>query len=120
MGSRRIEHCPIVNYTGTLTEMHGLWHVECSGERYTLRSAYGLSLYRVRPSSVRLVEVPRLTPARAEALRRLAATGPAGIPTRARTWLTDQGLAHVDMERGRLCVTALGFELAAAIYRWSY
>jgi hypothetical protein len=109
----------IVRYSGSMADMHGFWRVECGGARLTLRSAYGLKLVNVRHASVQAVEVPTFTPARADALRTLAAPGRARIDTRSRTWLLANELAEVDEENGGYRVTALGVEVADALPRWS-
>jgi len=110
----------LVNYTGSLTEMHGLMHVSGKrGERFILRSAYGQKLYGVRPESFTPVETPKLNIRRAEGLRainhirggRYGWTMP-GKQTVA--WLLDQKLVERD-ENGKLRVTHLGYELDAAV-----
>ena len=109
---------PIVRYVGSITDMHGYWRVESTGERLTLRSAYELTLSRVRHTSVQLVEVPTLTPTRADALRMLARRRGTRIDTRAAKWLVANDLAEVDEETGGYQVSDLGWEVAAALPRW--
>jgi hypothetical protein len=113
----KVHHSPIVEYAGTITDMHGLWRVEGSGERLTLVSAYGLTLRYVRPANIKPVAVPTLTPTRAQALRELARhrVRPA---TRVWNWLVAQGLAELDTETNQPRVTALGFELSDALLYW--
>ncbi len=124
--SAAIKTRTIVNYTGSITEMHGLWHISNPAEgngRVELRSAYGLRLNNVRPNSYTTVDVPRLTARRAAALRALAARPgtPTPIQTDVRNWLIKAGLATVATTEtetettGRLRVTALGWEMSAAL-----
>lgn len=118
MSQTKVPHDPIVNYRGSLRDYHGFWHVESTGERLTLRDAYGQRLTRVRHTSVTIVEVPPLTPTRADALRMLAARPGTRINTRARNWLMANHLIEQDTETDEYRVTALGLELASALPRW--
>jgi hypothetical protein len=113
----KVQHRPIVEYRGTIEDMHGLWRVEDTGERLTLRSAYGLTLRYVRHGSVKPVAVPPLTEARAHALCNLARYRVRPI-TRVWNWLVAQGLAELDTETNQPRVTALGFELSDALLYW--
>jgi hypothetical protein len=113
----KIHHRPIVEYTGTITDMHGLWRIEGSGERLTLVSAYGLTLRYVRRANVTPVAAPPLTRIRAEALRDLADHRLRPV-TRVWNWLVCQKLAELDAEDGRPRATRLGFELADALLWW--
>jgi hypothetical protein len=113
----KIHHRPIVEYTGSITDMHGLWRIECTGERLTLASAYGLTLRYVRRASIKPVALPPLTRIRGEALYRLARERVRPV-TRVWNWLVAQGMAELDAEDGRPRVTRLGFELADALLWW--
>jgi hypothetical protein len=110
-------HYPIVEYSGTLTDMHGLWHVKSTSERLTLHCAADLTLHYVRPEHVKPVAVPRLTPARAQALYELHRFRLKPAVTRIWNWLVAQGLAEMD-DIDRPQPTALGSELAVALYWW--
>lgn len=108
---------PIVSYTGSITDMHGLWRVaDNNGGRYTLKSNHGLTLRYVRPTSVTIVTTPKLTTHRAEALRRIANGRPGGVDTRTLNWLLAQELVQREEdEDGRIKCTELGWEMAGAL-----
>ncbi len=120
MGQAAAKHCRIVNYTGSIADLHGLWYVagEYAG-RLTLKSAGGLKLERVRPQSVTPVAVPRITHDRADWLRVLARRAGAYVPTAVRTWLIANELAAIEQTEYDtapiLRVTLLGWELAGAL-----
>ncbi len=119
MARSRIAHREIVEYVGSLTDLHGPISVVSRGARLRLRSACGLTLHDVRPTSVRALAVPALTRHRADALLMLFNRSRATVPMAARTWLIAQKLAHVDeQDGGRLALTTLGFELAGALPRY--
>lgn len=113
-------HRPVVWYQGTITDMHGYWHVAASsGVRLRLESACGLALNHVRPANVRQVEVPAFTPKRADALHLLAIyPGRRRIDTRAAKWLVANKLAETDEETGQLATTQLGREVQKVLPRW--
>jgi hypothetical protein len=120
MSSRIKVHRPVVWYQGTMTDMHGYWHVAASsGTRLRLESAYGLALRGVRPANVRPVEVPAFTPKRADALHLLATyPGRRRIDARAAKWLVANKLAEVDEETSQHATTQLGREVQKVLPRW--
>lgn len=112
-----VRHAPLVTYHGTLTAEHGLWFVtDNTGGRYTLRTAHGGKLRRVRPTNVTPVNTPTFTEHRAWALRDLAEKQ-AAPDARTWKWLVANKLAETDPTDGRK-VTWLGFVLAAGLKGW--
>lgn len=91
---------PVVNYHGTLANKHGLWRVvQNYGSALMLRDSVGNKL-RCRPVSITIVEMPRFTEARMEALHTLR-NSPVGrlAAGKVRTWLLANGLIEADVER---------------------
>lgn len=65
-------HAPVVRYHGTLTNWHGLWRVvETVGNRMRLRDPWGNSI-RCRRTSVTIVDLPKFTDNRDNALCAIA------------------------------------------------
>lgn len=124
MGAAAVKHRMIVKYTGSITEMHGVWSVAqvFSNGRVDLRSTGGLELRGVRPQSYAPVAVPRLTARRADALRTLARHPGTYLATDLRNWLIKSKLAEVSKTEYDTApvfrVTLLGLELSGALPAW--
>jgi hypothetical protein len=111
----KVIHWPLVRYRGSLTQLHGtIWQdVSTPGPRLTLKCSQGYALTKVNPASVAPIDVPALTPDRAEALRWLVLGNDRVPAPRVLRWLTRHQLAQQADERTEL--TALGRELADAL-----
>lgn len=124
MGVAAVKHREIVKYTGSITDMHGLWSIDArySDGRVDLRSPGGLKLRGVRPQSYTTVAVPRITARRADALKTLTTYPGYSLAADLRTWLIKVGLAEVEQTEYDTApvfrVTKLGYELSGALPAW--
>lgn len=113
-------HSPVVNYHGTMTNMHGLWCVADNyGTRLKLRDIYGHTL-RCRAANVTVVNLPTFTEKRAEALHALRTNPFASIDGRVRSWLLEHELIERTERRGCYRLTDLGQIVDNAIQPFWY
>ncbi|MBM0237125.1 hypothetical protein JNW88_08165 [Micromonospora sp. ATA32] len=111
---------PVVTYHGTLTRWHGMWRVANNyGTRLRLRDAWGNGI-TCRPGSVTVVEMPKLTDKRGEALVYLwKYTVGRVADTRTRNWLLDHKLIEqLPDHDGWFRLTRLGVMAMDSIARW--
>lgn len=111
---------PVVTYHGTLTRWHGMWRIANNyGTRLKLRDPWGNSI-TCRTGSATVMEMPRLTEKRAQALIHLwqASAGPVA-DTRTRNWLISHRLIELADDRdGIYRLTRLGAMAMDSVARW--
>lgn len=111
---------PVVTYHGTLARWHGMWRVANNyGTRLKLRDAWGNGL-TCRAGSVTVVDMPKLTDLRADALTHLwQATVGKVADTRTRNWLLANELIEAADDRdGWYRLTRLGVYAMDSVARW--